>query len=234
MKVSTNFLVLMSFEFQNRKGIAWDDADALQSLDLPCRPSATKSDPVPPKLEYSEAKVICDLIEEIRRQSNVNQARQFVEAKTSDGFDAGRDAYGKWYRSHLGSRVNKRMNAAMAASNNTIPDVLRLQEDDTYPTVNAFHTNDIGVELLGDVLCNGQVLSSKASLPVQGLIAATLNRVRKTYNAGQNIILGKKLQGSRQLDSSLWFKSDRLMSGACTCHCLRKENSRMVSSIDAW
>lgn len=159
-------------------------------------------------------------------KKNVSEARQFIEATKPTSFNSGRDAFSDWYRQYLCTRVNKRMNAAMAASNNTIPDVLRLQDDDTYPATTAFHTNDIGMEFLGDILCNGQVLSSKASQPVQGLIAATLNRVRKTYNAGRNIVLGKKVKGgSRELGSSLWFKTHRLITGESTCQCLRMENS---------
>lgn len=110
------------------------------------------------------------------------------------------------------------MDAAMATANTTIPHLLSLQEDDSFPHTNAFNCNDIGTELIGGVICNGQVLSSKAIPLVKGLITATLGRVRKTYNKGQNVILGRKVSGGRDLASSTWFVAERVMNGWCRAH----------------
>jgi hypothetical protein len=220
--VSTNFLVLMSYEFMNGKGIGWNNAEALQYLNIPCRPSATRSDPVPPNLNHTSAKEISDLIAAVVQKSNVDKARKFIETGKQTVVTKGRAAHKEWYRAYASKQLNRRMNAAMAATQNTIPDILRLQEDDTFPITHAFSSNDIGVELIGNVICNGRVLSNKASPLVKGLITATLGRVRKTYNKGQAVILGKKLAGGRDLGSSMWLKTELLMIG--NLHCLRKED----------
>jgi len=213
--ISTNFLVLMSYEFMSGKGIAWDVAEALGYLDIPCRPSAIRTDPIPPKLNHTSAKEISDLIEAIGHKSNVEKARKFVETSELSVVTKGKAALMEWYRAYASKRINKRMDAVMMSTMNTIPDVLRLQEDDSFPITTAFNANDIGLELIGDVICNGQTLSSKASPLVKGLITATLGRVRKTYNKGQTIILGKKVAGGRDLESSLWLKAHLVMKGKC-------------------
>jgi hypothetical protein len=211
--VSTNFLVLMSYEFMNGKGIGWDNAETLEYLKIPCRPSSNKSDHVPPHLTKKTAGEISDLIAEVGGQSSVDKARKFVEQSKSP---TGQAAYKEWYRAYASRQLNRRMNAAMAAAQNTIPDILRRQEDDTFPITHAFSSNDIGVELIGNVICNGLVLSNKASPLVNGLITATLGRVRKTYNKGQTVILGKKIAGGREVGSSMWLKTDLLMKGEFT------------------
>lgn len=61
--LSTNFLVLMSYQFMAGKGIAWNNQEALQYLQIPCRPSANRKDPIPPHLNHATARQICDLID---------------------------------------------------------------------------------------------------------------------------------------------------------------------------
>jgi hypothetical protein len=209
---STNFLVLMSYQFMPGKGIAWNNEEALQYLSIPCRPSANQNDQIPPRLTRTTAKEISDLIEAIGTQKNIDKARALVEADTPK-FHKARVAYIEWYRFYLSKQVNKRMDAAMAAASVTIPDLLSLQEDDSFPLTNAFNCSDIGTELIGGVICNGRVLSSKAIPLVKGLITATLGRVRKTYNKGQKFILGKKVKGGRDLESSAWLTTERVMKG---------------------
>lgn len=216
--VSTNFLVLMSYELMKDKGIGWDNEDALQYLDIPCRPSAVEQDPVPPKITGGEARQISELITAVSLQPSVDKARQFVESNERKNLDKARQVYVLWYRRYLCRQVNKRMNAAMIEAATTVPDILRLQEDDSYPLIGAFNVNDIGMELVGKVSWNGQILASNAAPLVRALFGAALARVRKTYTRGQAIILGKKVGTSRALDGGLWLKAQLLMKReSCFC-----------------
>ena len=211
--VSTNFFVLMSYEFMPGKGIGWNNPDALCYLGIPCCPSAVRSDPLPPRLDHSAAKDISDLIVATSLKSSVDKARIFVQAETPPIFNKGRAAFVVWYRTYVSNLLNKRMNAAMAEAQCTIPELLSLQEDDSYPQTSAFNINDIGTELVGSVICNGRVVSSSASPLIKGLLTATLGRIRKHYNKGQKVILGKKVAGGRDLESSMWIKTEMLMNG---------------------
>ena len=211
--VSTNFFVLLSYEFMPGKGIGWNNPDALCCLGIPCRPSTVRSDPLPPKLNHSTSADIADLIVATTLKSSVDKARKFVEAEKPPKFNKGRAAFVDWYRAYLSHLVNKRMNATMAAAQCTIPELLSLQEDDSYPQTSAFNVNEIGTELIGSVICNGRVVSSSAAPLVKGLLTATLGRIRKHYYKGQNAILGKKVAGGRDLQSSLWIKTETLMTG---------------------
>ena len=228
--LSTNFLVLMSYQFMPGKGIGWNNKEALHYLSIPCRPSANRMHPIPPHLTHTTAKEISDLINAIGQQKSVDKTRTFVQGETSTRSKAW-DAYVNWYRFYLSKQVNKRMDAAMAAASTTIPELLMLQEDDTFPQTNTFNCSDIGTELIGRVICNGRLLSSRATPLVKGMITGTLGRVRKTYNKGQTIILGKKV--GREPDRVEHVDADGAGDERWAIRLFRKCNNVRISRSDA-
>lgn len=209
---STNFIVLMSFPIMPTKGVAWDNETALTYLELACRPSSSRDDPVPRGLNRDTSRRINELILAIGATATVDAARRLVDGKSAQ-HKQGREAYRAWYKSTLSRNVNKRMAAAMAAASVSVVEVIGRQETDDFPQISTFPANDIGPEFIGPVICNGQNLANPASTLIKGLITATLGRLRKHYNKGHEVVFGKRVRGGdRDLESSVWMKAEVLMT----------------------